>query len=80
MSEFYLKKDIKIDIEDIKTLHGYSIEDLEMVTTILRTNDITPEDLIEIRNNLSRAVELIKEERGRMMQHSINDLMKDWRK
>jgi len=60
MSGFYLKKDTKIDLDDIKTLRGYSIEDLEMVATILHTNDITPEDLIEIKNNLSFAVELIK--------------------
>ena len=79
MSKFYLKKDTEINIDDIKTLRGYSIEDLEMAITILRTNDITPEDLIEIRTNLSRAVELIQDEQGRMMQHSINDLMKDWR-
>ena len=64
MSGFYLKKDTKIDLDDIKTLRGYNIEDLEMVITVLRTNDITPEDLIEIRNNLSRAVELIKKESG----------------
>ena len=60
MSGFILKKDTKIDFDDIKTLRGYSIADLEMVATILHTNDITLEDLIEIKNNLSFAVELIK--------------------
>lgn len=60
------------------TLYGYTLHELEMVAVLLRQHGVTPEDLLDLKDNFQRAFGLIHAEQERMRKAAIDRALQNF--
>ena len=56
------------------TLHGYNIEHLELIATVLQKEDLPPERVVEALTDIGRIVAIVRDEFEETLRRSLQNI------
>ena len=71
---YILQKGATINLDDLKTIRGYSIERLEQVAMLLSTHEITVYDIEKMCHNIEFVRDLFVEQQDKQMKRAMENL------
>ncbi len=62
-------------VPEVKTIDGYSIDDLVKLSAICKAANIAPEEVPQLLNNMERIIDIVYQEHHRMLEDAIRRIL-----